>query len=203
VEAEVPAGARILDAGCGTGRHAAELAGRGFELVLADHSPALLAQARERLPAAEAVLGDLAELRLDRPVDAVVCRGVLNDITEDTARDAVLGSLAQALVAGGVLIADVRELEATAARYAEPVTRTKVVGDLTFRAEIRLEDGLLCVHERHERGEDVTEYDLIMRPWSRDELDEGLRSAGFTSVVLRPGVPETRSDRLFVTASTR
>ena len=42
-----------------------------------------------------------------------------------------------------------------------------------------------------------------MQPWSRDEIDERLASAGFTNVVVRAGVPETRSDRLFVTASSR
>jgi SAM-dependent methyltransferase len=192
--------ARILDAGCGTGRHAEGLAGRGHELVLADASGTLLSQAMEQLPTAEVHLGDLAHLRLDTPVDAVTCRGVLNDVVEDDAREAVLGSLARALRPGGILVADVRELEATAARYPEPLTRTKTVGELTFTADIRLEDGLLRVHERHERAGDVAEHDLTMRPWTREELRRRLANAGFTSVTFAPGVPAERRDRLLVIA---
>ncbi|MDZ7599701.1 MAG: methyltransferase domain-containing protein [Desulfobacterales bacterium] len=44
-------GARVLDAGCGTGLMTAELAARGAEVVAVDISPALVEIARERLPA--------------------------------------------------------------------------------------------------------------------------------------------------------
>jgi len=43
--------AQILDVGCGTGRHAAELARHGYRVELLDASASLLAQARARLPA--------------------------------------------------------------------------------------------------------------------------------------------------------
>ncbi|GIU87648.1 MAG: hypothetical protein KatS3mg009_2163 [Acidimicrobiia bacterium] len=42
-----PPGARVLDAGCGPGRHALELARRGFHVVGVDHSPDFVALARE------------------------------------------------------------------------------------------------------------------------------------------------------------
>lgn len=159
--------ARILDAGCGTGRHATELAARGHEVVLADAAPALLEQARERLPGAVARLGDLAALDLsDEPVDAVTCRGVLNDLIAGDERDAVLEALRRALRPGGILVADVREREATAARYAEPTTRTTRSGDLTFHSEVRFEDGLLRVRERHEHPTGSAEHHLTMRPWT-------------------------------------
>lgn len=44
------AGRRILDAGCGTGALAVELARRGARVVAVDLSPTLVALARERLP---------------------------------------------------------------------------------------------------------------------------------------------------------
>jgi SAM-dependent methyltransferase len=44
--AGIVAPARVLGAGCGTGRHAAELARRGYRLDLADASASLLARAR-------------------------------------------------------------------------------------------------------------------------------------------------------------
>jgi magnesium-protoporphyrin O-methyltransferase len=43
-------GARILDAGCGTGALAVEAAKRGAEVVAVDLSPTLIALAKERLP---------------------------------------------------------------------------------------------------------------------------------------------------------
>ena len=43
-------GARILDAGCGTGAMAVELAKRGAEVVAVDISPALVAIAEKRMP---------------------------------------------------------------------------------------------------------------------------------------------------------
>ena len=42
--------ARILDAGCGTGNYARELARRGYRVVGVDASPRLLAAARVALP---------------------------------------------------------------------------------------------------------------------------------------------------------
>lgn len=44
-------GARLLDAGCGTGAMSIELARRGAKVVAIDLSPTLVAVARERLPA--------------------------------------------------------------------------------------------------------------------------------------------------------
>jgi magnesium-protoporphyrin O-methyltransferase len=45
------AGARVLDAGCGAGQMAVELASRGAEVVAVDIAPSLLAVAAERTPA--------------------------------------------------------------------------------------------------------------------------------------------------------
>jgi magnesium-protoporphyrin O-methyltransferase len=59
-------GARILDAGCGTGAMAVELAQRGAEVVAVDISPALVGIAQKRMPANLAgtitwVAGDMLE----------------------------------------------------------------------------------------------------------------------------------------------
>ena len=57
-------GARILDAGCGTGALAFELAKRGADVVGVDVSPTLVGLARERAPAfARAGLRDVRRRR--------------------------------------------------------------------------------------------------------------------------------------------
>jgi hypothetical protein len=74
--------ASLLDAGCGTGRYAVELARRGFAVTGIDRSPALLAEARRRPVETAARVrfesGDLLELPAGTDLDAIVCRGVLN-----------------------------------------------------------------------------------------------------------------------------
>ncbi len=70
---QLPIG-KALDAGCGTGRHAAYLASRGYEVIGVDASPEMLAHARTKLPEANFRVGDVASLPLaDSSVDLAVC----------------------------------------------------------------------------------------------------------------------------------
>jgi SAM-dependent methyltransferase len=67
---------RIVDLGCGYGRHSLELARRGFQVVGVDLSGDLIAQARERAEragvAVELLQSDLRELRFEAEFDAAV-----------------------------------------------------------------------------------------------------------------------------------
>lgn len=63
-----------LDAACGTGRFAGYLAEHGHHVIGVDSSPDMLAVARQRVPAAEFLLGDVNELPVaDGSVDVVTC----------------------------------------------------------------------------------------------------------------------------------
>ncbi|MEE6297275.1 class I SAM-dependent methyltransferase [Georgenia wangjunii] len=80
VDALVPPGARILDAGCGPGRHGGYLAGLGHDVVGVDVDPVLVAAAKEDHPGATWLVGDLAELDLPargitEGFDAILCAG--------------------------------------------------------------------------------------------------------------------------------
>src|SRR6185369_6413369 len=87
--------------------------------------------------------------------DAVLCRGVLNDFVDDDSRAVVFATFAQALRPAGVLILDVREWEASAARKdREPVFRKSVDTDrgrLTFTSVTTLDraNRQLLLSERH------------------------------------------------------
>ncbi|MFC8921951.1 class I SAM-dependent methyltransferase [Cellulosimicrobium sp. NPDC057127] len=80
VDAMLPRGARVLDAGCGPGRVGAELAARGHTVVGVDVDPVLVEAARADHPGPDWRVGDLAELDLPaegvaEPFDAIVCAG--------------------------------------------------------------------------------------------------------------------------------
>lgn len=68
-------GQRVLDIGCGPGRHALALARRGFDVVGVDRSEAFIALAREAaggLPATFELL-DVRDLAYDAEFDAAIC----------------------------------------------------------------------------------------------------------------------------------
>src|SRR5271163_1689841 len=65
----------VLDAGCGTGRVAGELARRGVEVVGVDVSASMIAEARRRAPDQLWLEDDLSTLDLGRHFDVVVMAG--------------------------------------------------------------------------------------------------------------------------------
>src|SRR5215217_894333 len=64
VDAMLPRGAHVLDAGSGTGRLGGFLAGVGHDVVGVDGDPVLVAESQRQYPAARWLVGDLAELDL-------------------------------------------------------------------------------------------------------------------------------------------
>lgn len=80
VDALVPRGARILDAGCGPGRVGGALFERGHQVVGVDVDPALIEAAEQDHPGPTWLVDDLAELDLasrgiDDGFDVIVCAG--------------------------------------------------------------------------------------------------------------------------------
>src|SRR5688500_19042683 len=65
----------VLDAGCGSGRVAIELARRGIEVAGVDASLSMIEAARARAPGLEWHHGDITEIDLRRTFDVVVMAG--------------------------------------------------------------------------------------------------------------------------------
>lgn len=90
VDAMLPRGARVLDAGSGTGRIGGHLAGVGHDVVGVDGDPVLVAEAESEYPGARWLVGDLAELDLPaagiaEPFHVIVCAGnVMTFLAEST-----------------------------------------------------------------------------------------------------------------------
>ncbi len=104
---ELRPGMRVLDAGCGPGRHALELARRGIAVVGIDTSPDFLALARAAagdLPVEFREL-DVRELEYAEEFDAVIClcQGGFGLLGGDDAELDVVARLADALRRGGRL----------------------------------------------------------------------------------------------------
>lgn len=217
IERGVMPGAALLDAGCGTGRYAIELARRGYTVRGIDLSPELIDEANRSIGgcpiSVSFTVGDITTMSVGR-TDAILCRGVLNDIISDADRHAVLDRFGQMLQPKGVLILDVRDWEATAERKArEPVFRKRVStnrGDLTFTSVTTLdpEHRQLVIAEQHTLVDDghdrVVDFQFVMRCWTSDELRSTLAQAGFGNVAYF-GAYDARvktgaSDRLIVVA---
>ncbi|SEF17643.1 class I SAM-dependent methyltransferase [Jiangella alba] len=75
VDAMLPRGARVLDAGSGTGRISAALHERGHIVVGVDVDPALIEAARTDYPGPRYLVGDLSELDLGETFDGAVLAG--------------------------------------------------------------------------------------------------------------------------------
>jgi SAM-dependent methyltransferase len=95
----------VLDAGCGTGRVAIELARRGLAVVGVDVDPSMLATARERAPEIDWVGADLTTFDLGRTFDVVVLAGNVPLFTPPGTQAALAERCAAHVAPGGHLIA--------------------------------------------------------------------------------------------------
>ena len=102
----------VLDLGCGNGRFALFLAGRGpqpFRYIGVDNSPALLARARRQLAAAPQVTAELVESDLalcalpPRSAKLVTLFGLLHHIPGFAQRRQLLAAAAERVAPGGYL----------------------------------------------------------------------------------------------------
>jgi len=106
----VPPGARVLDAGCGTGRVAIRLAQLGYDCLGVDADASMLAQARRLAPELPWLLADLAALeavggQLAIPFDLVVAAGNVVPLLAAGTGKTVLAALAGRLRVGGLVVA--------------------------------------------------------------------------------------------------
>ena len=122
------AGLEIVDIGCGTGRHAVRLAGRGANVVGVDFSDGMLARAREKDGASRVrwVVHDANDLPLplaDGAFDRVLCALVVDHIRDLAAFFTELGRLCAP--AGRVVVTVMHPammLKGTQARFVDPDT---------------------------------------------------------------------------------
>ena len=106
----LPPPARVLDAGCGTGRVMIWLAERGYDCVGVDYTPPMLVEARRRAPDLPWFDGDLRTLDLPargvpEPFDLVVAAGNVIPLAAGGTEGQAVAALARHLRPGGLLVA--------------------------------------------------------------------------------------------------
>jgi ubiquinone/menaquinone biosynthesis C-methylase UbiE len=100
----------ILDIGCGTGRHAIELARRGYKVTGIDLSENMLNRAREKAQAAgvtvEFLKADARDFHFDRKFNQVImiCEGAFSLMETDEMNFEILKNAANVLAPGGKII---------------------------------------------------------------------------------------------------
>jgi 2-polyprenyl-3-methyl-5-hydroxy-6-metoxy-1,4-benzoquinol methylase len=97
--------ASVLDAGCGTGRVAIELARRGIDVVGVDADASMLATAQARAPGLTWIAHDLATVDLGRTFAVVVMAGNVPIFTPAGTEAALVAGCAAHVGSGGALVA--------------------------------------------------------------------------------------------------
>jgi SAM-dependent methyltransferase len=106
VDAMLPRGSRVLDAGCGPGRVGGELHRRGHAVVGVDVDPVLIEAAEQDEPGPTWLVGDLVDLDLPargvtEAFDAIVCAGNVMTFLAPGTEVEVLGRLGAHLAPEG------------------------------------------------------------------------------------------------------
>jgi SAM-dependent methyltransferase len=165
-----PKAARILDVGCSTGQHARHLSEEhGFVVDGLDIEPGLLEVAREHNPGGSFFHGDMADFRLDRRYDVVLCLFSSIGYVKTTARLAAAARCFQNhLDPGGVVVIEpwftpqsfeggsiyLQTVDREDLKICR-VSRSEVRGTVSrieFRYLVATPDGIRHMSEVHELG---------------------------------------------------
>lgn len=182
---QLPPGARILDVGCGFGRHSIELARRGYQVMGIDPSAAMVAAAQAR--AAEAGLNpefrqaDAQDFVTDIPFDGAICLfTTLGQISAAGDNSHLVERVYAALRPGRRFVVEVPQRRwlaqnlRPADRFDGPVRYTLVTRH--FEAAGSTVTEVFDVVS----PQDTQQYVLRYRLYDREDLEALLAAAGFT-----------------------
>lgn len=203
-----PPEARLLDLCCGPGRHALELARRGYRVTGVDRTEEFLDTCRARAAAeeleVELVLEDMRAFRRPEAFDAVINLTTSFGYFRDPADDRrVLENVLASLSPDGGFLIEVMGKEVLA-RIFEPRDWREREGALHLY-ERRILDGWRWIENRWIRIDDGDrqEYTVGHRLYSAAELVDLMAAVGFAEVQAYGGLDgsayDTEAKRLVVT----
>ncbi|HEY0787545.1 MAG TPA: class I SAM-dependent methyltransferase [Thermoanaerobaculia bacterium] len=148
----LPSGARVLDAGCGTGFPILQyLLQKGFQLFAIDSSERMVALFRERFPHVPVEQGSIqASALFASTFDAVIAWGVLFHLSPDEQR-AAIANVAPHLAPGGwFLFTSAKEPEETSGEMNGVTFRYRSLGSPEYRRALDA-NGMELVDEHEDK----------------------------------------------------
>jgi SAM-dependent methyltransferase len=181
---------KVLDLACGPGRHAIELAKRGFKVTGVDRSPFLLSKAVERAREADVEVEWVEEdmrsferrVAFDLAINMFTAFGYFDDKSEDLE---VLKRVHNSLVDDGMLVIDVISKEWLAKHFMPTSSSKNEDGSLVINRREIFDD---WTRIRNEwillKDEEVESFEFHHTIYSGQELRDRLDEAGFSEVKL-------------------
>lgn len=211
---EFPAGARLLDIGCGYGRHAMELAARGYRTVGLDLSLPLLIRATDAARrvgvSVDFVHGDMRDMTFENEFDGAYCFFSTFGYFDDETNRRVASGICRSLKPGGRFVLDLLNRDCLIGDLPtrvwwqghgcvvlEEVDFNYFTSRLEVQRQIILEDGRQLVQ------------DISIRVYSLHEIGKILHHAGFRvlevsgNFELRNRFYGTESRQLLIVAEKR
>jgi SAM-dependent methyltransferase len=183
--AHLPCG-RVLDLGCGYGRHSVRLAERGFRVVGFDLSPSLLANLQDAAVAASTEVtthhGDMRRMTFSNEFDAVIMMFTTFGIFDDADNHLVLEGVARALKPGGSCLIDLDNPILVLRRFQTEDWRTQGDGEVILNTR-RYDVVRGCIDGQRihmKSGEASREYSLHIRLYTCPEIVKLLDSVGLS-----------------------
>lgn len=201
------AGDAVLDAPCGHGRIASRLADRGVRVVGVDASTTFLDAARRGRTDVDYRLGDLRELPVDGPFDAVVSWFTSFGYFDDDGNRQVLAEYRRVLRPGGHLLLETQNHDELVRRFTPaPFSRTVQVGDdlMVDTSEFDCLTGRMVSDRVVVRDGQVRRSRFFVRFPTIPELRAWLADAGFAASEFRArdgGPPAIDRPRMVVLAT--
>ncbi len=185
-------GQQVLDVGCGYGRHAMELAARGFHVVGLDLSAPLLLrggeEAQRRNLQINFVRGDMRELDFDSQFDGAYCLFSTFGYFDDETNKRTIASIARALKPGGRILLEILNRDYV---IADLPTRVWWEGDgcvVLEEVELNYFSSRIQVNRSvvFDDGRQV-EQEISIRAYSLHEVGKLMHAAGFRVIEVSGG----------------
>jgi SAM-dependent methyltransferase len=180
----IPAGAAVVDLGCGRGRHAIPLSRRGFRVTGVDLSEMMLRLARERAGrekvSVEWVREDMRVFTRPGAFDACLSLFTSFGYFDDGENQRVLENVAESLKPGGTLLLDLRNAQKGLAGE-EDMESTVTVPAGQLRLHVRFDRATGRANAKHELARPdgiriTSSFDV--RIYSEEELSGMIGRAG-------------------------
>ncbi|WP_150134141.1 class I SAM-dependent methyltransferase [Streptomyces hyaluromycini] len=172
IEAAIPAGARILELGCGVGRMTHPLLERGFTVTAVDESAEML----ERVRGARTIRGTIEGLDLGEKFDVVMLASFLVHTGDPEVRRGMLRTCVAHVADGGCVL-----IQREGADYHTRVPRERTdPSGYTVRivSAEPVGDGVDSVHAEYEFPDATWTQTFLARPLTEEQFEQALAEAG-------------------------